>query len=300
MTRILILTDRPQADDRLFSRVAETARKLSTQSVAVVVTRGNDVFLTAGYSFSVPDSGIVSPHSLSLLAFSPDRSDIDLTTQFLARCQEAAAFSGLSCETAISNTSLRLTAGMLADAFGLIVATRETLLGQGSQSGSLQSLWEEVKSPWLVYPASAEPWKRIVVACRRDAPSQELTAWGEHWSERFGLPLTSIESVSLRPSLRTIAANWRAWCFPNRFREAVRKGLYACGLGPGDLLLVDRESLTWPFLTSGGEVSLGDLVAVAPCAIGVAPAKDSTFSFDLLFPRGVGDVNKHEPKIAVA
>lgn len=292
MARILVLTDRPQTDDRIVSRTVELAHRLEAGEVSVVVARSEDAFLATGFSFGVPDSGHISPDSSSMFSLSLSRSDIT-AKQFLSRCRQDAAFYGLTCETARSDTSLRRTAAMLANVVGLMVVSRETLLDDGGKLVSLRILWREVQRPWLICPTNDEPWKRIVVAIQSDAQRDELIGWGRHWSERFDVPLALIELGSPPPrSVWSAIAHWLPWSSPCQHREAVREGLLACGLGPGDLLLVDREPATWPHLTSGGEVSLDDLVAVAPCSVGVAPTITNAATCELLFPHGLAHVDE--------
>ena len=286
MARILILTDRPQTDDRIVSRAVELAYRLESREVSVVVTRGEGAFLTAGCLWGNPDGGVLSQDS-SVWALSLGCNDVTAAKQFFARCRHDAGFYGLTCETARSDTSLRRTAAMLASVVGLMVVSRETLLDDDGKPVSLRALWSEVKRPWLICPTNAEPWKRIVVATRSDAPRDELIAWGRHWSERFDVPLASIELGSPPPrSVWSAVTRWRPWSSPRQHREAAREAMLACGLGPGDLLLVDREPATWPHLANACQTSLDDLVAAAPCSVGIAPTIAHAATRDLLFPHG--------------
>lgn len=292
MARLLVLTDRPQTDDRIVSRAVDVAHRLDVEEVSVVVSRSEDASLAAGCSFSVPDAGHISPDSSSMFSFSLSRSDIT-AKQFLARCRQDASFYGLVCETARSDVSLTRTAAMLTNVVGLMVVSRETLLDGEGQVVSLRTLWREVQRPWLICPANAEPWKRIVIAIRSDIRRDELIAWGRHWSERFGVPLRLIELSTPPPrSAWSAIAHCLPWSSPRHHREAVREGLLACGLGPDDLLLVDREPARWPHLTTACEVSLDDLVAVAPCSMGVAPVISNAATCELLFPHGLVHVDE--------
>jgi len=285
MARILVLTDRPQTDDRIVSRAVELVHRLEAGEVSVVVTRSEDAFLASGCSFGVPDAGLISPDSSSIWSVSFGGGDVTVAKQFLARCRLDAAIYGLTCETARSDASLRRTAAMLANAAGLMVVSRETLLSDDGKLVSLRMLWSEVKRPWLICPTNAEPWKRVVVATHRDAQRNELIAWGRHWSERFDVPLVLIELGSPTPrSVWSAVTRWLPWSSPCQHRETVREVLLACGLGPGDLLLVNREHASWPLRANACIASLDDLIAVAPCSMGVAPTITDVTTHELLYP----------------
>jgi hypothetical protein len=301
MARILVLTDRPQTDARIVSRAIELVHRLNGEEVSVVVTRGAGFYLTGGCTLSVPDSGLISPHSPSCWIRLPDSGDDAVTRQFLTRCRQEASLCALTCETARSEDSLRRTAALLGETAGLMVVTREAILDRIGNHESLRMLWREVPCPWLIYPSNAELWKRVVVAIRSDAQRHEWIAWGRHWSNRFQVPLALIELGSPPPrSLWSAAAHRLLWSSTRQHRRAVWESLLACGLGPGDLLLVDRKSAKWPHMTNCGIVSLDDLVAVAPCAVGVAPGTTSGAKCELLFPRGQEQVVEHSWDIMAA
>lgn len=284
MARMLLLTDRPQEDEWIVSRAIELAHRLGAREVSAVVTRHADAMLATGFLFGVPDGGL-PPQGMSPCSLSIGWNNAAATEQLFARCRQDAAFYGLMCETVRANTSLRRTAAMLASVVGLVMISRETLL---SDEGELVPLWSEVERPWLICPTDAEPWKRIVVAAGSTAHRNELTAWGEHWSRRFDVPLALIELGSPPPpSAWSAVTRWLPWSSLRQHRDAVREGLLACGLGPGDLLLVDREPAAWPFPANACDASLDDLVASMPCSMGVAPKSSITATRKLLYPYGL-------------
>lgn len=300
MARILMLTDRPQTDDRIVSRTVELADRLEAEEVSFVVTRPEDGFIATGCSFGVPDAGLISPCSSSLCALSPDRDELAMAISFLSRCRQDAAFHGLTCETARSAASLRRTAAMLAGVVGLMVVSRESLLDGDPTHESLRMLWLNVKRPWLICPTDSESWKRVIVATRNDAQRNELIAWGRHWSERFDVPLALIALGTPPPrSLWSTVRCWLRW-HSRQHREAVRQSLFSCGLGPGDLLLVDREPSTWSRQTHVYEATLDDLIAVAPCSVGVAPTTTDVITCELLFPHGLSHADEPIPEIVAA
>ncbi len=292
MARILVLTDRPQTDGRIVARAVELAHRLKSGEVSVVVSRSADAFLAVGCSCGLPDGGLLSQES-SMLSVLLGGSDVVVAKQFLARCRQDAAFFGLKCETARSDTFLRHTAAMLANVVGLMVVSRETLFDQKGKFVPLRTLWSEVKCPWLICPTNAEPWKRVVVATRNDAHRDELIAWGGHWSERFDATLELIELGSPpRRSTWSAILRWLPRSSSSQHREAVREGLLDCGLGPSDLLLVDRKPATWSRAANACGASLDDLVAVAPCSVGVAPTIAHTATHELLFPPGLAHTDE--------
>jgi hypothetical protein len=301
MARILVLTDRPQTDDRIVSRAVDLVHRLKAEGVSVVVTRSADSFLIGCCTLSVPDSGLISPYLPSLWGRSVDGSYDAVARQFFARSRQNAAIFGLTCETAQSDATLSRTAAMLANAAGLMVVTRETMLDENGKHKSQRMLWRDVQCPWLICPLNAEPWRRVVVAIRSDAQRDEWIAWGRHWSNRFEVPLALIELGSPPPrSLWSTVTHWLPWSSIRQHRRAVCDGLLACGLGPGDLLLVDREPATWPHLTNSDAVSLDDLVAVAPCSVLVFPAITNAATCEILFPRRLGQLDEHSRGIAAA
>lgn len=287
MARILVLTDRPQEDERIVFRAVELADRLDADGVAAVVTRSEDVSFPSGMLFGVPDGGLL-PQDMSPWSLSRDASDDAAAECLFDRCREAATSHGLNCETIRAKTSLRRTVATLANVVGLVVVSRESLICDKGELVPLRTLWSEVAAPLLIVPTDAAPWERIVVAARNDIQRDKLIAWGGHWSRRFDVPLAMIELYSPPThSAWSAVSRWLPWGSPRHHREAVREGLLACGLGPNDLLLVNRDPANWPFRANACEVSLDDLVAAAPCSIGVAPTSSITATRELLYPQGL-------------
>lgn len=300
MARILLLTDRPQADEWLVSRTFELAHRLDGREVSAVVTRSADAMLATGFWFGVPDGGLL-PQTMLPCSLSIGWDDAAATERLFARCRQDAAYYGLTCETVHANTSLRRTATMLVSIVGLVMVSRETLLSDEGELVPLRTVWSEVERPWLICPTDAEPWKRIVVAAGTTAHRDDLIAWGEHWSQRFDVPLALIELGSPPPqSAWSAVTRWLPWSSPRQHREAVREGLLACGLGPGDLLLVDREPAVWTFPANACDASLDDLVASAPCSLGVAPMSSITATRKLLYPHGLAHADESALEIVAA
>lgn len=287
---ILVLTDRPQKDERLVLRTIELAHRLDAQSVSVLVARSRDAFLATGCSFGVPDAGWVSPDMLSGWALSLSHSDVAIDNLLLARYRLDAAFYGLACKTVQSDASLRRTVATLANVVGVMAVCRETLRDEEGRLALLRGMWSESKRSWLICPENAESWKRIVVASRDDLQRSELIAWGHHWSERFDLPLAMIELSS--PPPRSVWSAALQWSYARQHRELVRKSLLACGLGPGDLVLVNREPSIWPWMANSSAASLDDLIDVAPCSVGVIPKTSTVATRKLLFPHGLAHMDE--------
>lgn len=291
MARILVLTDRPRADERIVVRAVELAARLGAEEVAAVVTQSEDSVLPSGMLFGIPDGGLL-PQEMSPSLMSVDRDGFAAAERFFDCCRQEAAFFGVDCETIRAKTSLPRTAAMLANAVGLVVVSRESLVCDAGELVPLRMLWSEVAAPLLVCPSDAAPWERIVVAARNDAQRDRLIAWGGHWSRQFDVPLGMIELNSpLLHSMWSAWTNWLPWSSRRRHREAVRDCLLGCGLGPNDLLLVDRESAEWPFREHACEASLDDLVASAPCSLGIVPMSSITATRELLYPHGLAHAN---------
>lgn len=287
MARILVLTDRPQEDERIVFRAVELADRLDADGVAAVVTRSEDEVFPSGMLFGIPDCGML-PQDMSPWSLSRDASDDAAAECLFDRCRQAATSHGLNCEMIRAKTSLRRTAATLANVVGLVMVSRETLVCEDGESVPMRALWSEVAAPLLICPTDAAPWERIVVAARNDVQRDKLIAWGGHWSRRFDVPLAMIELRSPPPhSAWSVMSRWLPWGSPRHHREAVREGLLACGLGPSDLLLVNRDSTEWSFPANTCEASLDDLVASAPCSIGVAPTSSIAATRELLYPHGL-------------
>lgn len=293
MARILVLTDRPQADGLVISRAGELAHWLKATGIAAVVTRGADELVAASSFFGVPDGGCL-PHGFSPWPLSIGWNDPVATERWFACGQQVAAFYGLSCENVWVTTSLPRTAATISNLFGLVMIGRETLFDEEGELVPLQTLWSEVSRPWLIMPRQTPNWRRIVIACVKSAKSDELIAWAMHWSRQLDLPLTMIEVNPPQRSAWSALARWLPWSARRRHREAVRDGLLSYGLSPSDLLLVGREPAVWPFRERAIEVSVNDLVAVSPCALGVDPAYSLTATRELLFP-SVPIRSEHQP-----
>lgn len=290
MARILMLTDRPQEDESLIARAVELAERLNADEVAAVVTRPDDALWPLGMLFGIPDGGLLPQAMFSSLLLGD--GDEAVNEYFFDRCRQEAEHAGVSCETIRAKTSLRRTAAMLANAVGLVMVSRESLVFDDGELVPLRTLWSEVAAPWLICPNEGEPWQRIVVAACDGAQRDRLLAWGGHWSRRFDVPLAVIElHPSPRHSAWSAVSRWLPWSSPRHHREVVHEGLLACGLGPSDLLLVDRESAEWPFAANACEATLDDLLAVAPCALGVAPTSLLSATRELLYPHGLAHVS---------
>ena len=287
MARILVLTDRPQQDEPIVSRAVELAGQLDADGVAAVVTQSEDVVYPSGMLFGVPDGGLL-PQDMSPWSLTRDVNDDTAAECLFDRCREAAMSHGLNCETIRAKTSLRRTVATLANVVGLVVVSRESLICDMGELVPLRTLWSEVAAPLLIIPSDAARWGRIVVAARNDVQRDKLIAWGGHWSRQLDMPLAMIE-LSSPPthSAWSAVSRWLPWGSPRHHREAVREGMLACGLGPNDLLLVNRDSAEWPFPANACEVSLDDLVSTAPCSLGVAPTSSITATRELLYPRGL-------------
>lgn len=281
MARILVLTDRPQEDDALAARAVELAYQLSADRIAAVVSRSEDLLLPSGFVCGVSDGGLL-PQEMSSLSIGWNDSAAD---RWFARCRLDSTFYGVTCETVRANSSFRRTAAKLANLFELVMVSRDTLVCDDGELVPLRTLLSEVDRPWLICPHEAPSWRRIVVASANDTEPDVLMAWGGHWSQRFDVPLAVIELRLPEPhSAWSAVTRWLPWSSPRQHREAVRDGLLACGLGSSDLLLVHREPAAWPFPAKTCEASLNDLMAAAPCAIGVAPSSMTSASQELLFP----------------
>lgn len=290
MSRILMLTDRPQEDESLVARAFELAERLNADEVAAVVTQSEAALLPSGMLFGIPDAGLL-PQEMSPALLLGD-ADKAASEHFFDRCRQEAAYSEVNFETIRANASLRRTAAILANAVGLLMVSRESLIFEDGELVPLRTLWSEVAAPWLICPNEGEPWRRIVVAACDGRPRDRLLAWGGHWSRRLDVPLAVIElHPSPRHSAWSAVSRWLPWNSPRHHREVVRNGLLTCGLGPSDLLLVDRESAEWPFAANNGAVTLDDLVAVAPCALGIAPTSLLSATRELLYPHGMAHVN---------
>ena len=288
MARILVLTDRPQSDDALVSRAANLAQCLEARDVSVVVTRSRVGLVPSGYSLGVPDAGAISQDSSSLWMFMLDQGDDRIASDFLARCRQQVRMGGLQCETARSSTSLQRTAAMLDNVVGLMVVSRETLLGDPKNAGKLGRAWCDVQRPWLICSSNSMPWNRVVVATRDDCPQGDLVTWGRHWSGRIGIPVAMIKLQNQpRQSFWSALVRSVRWKSRSQHRDEVLAGLRACGLGPSDLLIVDREAAIWPGVSPCCQVSLDDIVAAAPCSVAVAPKVACVASCELLFPRSL-------------
>lgn len=296
MARILVLTDRPQADELVVSRAGELAHRLEATGIAAVVTRCSDELVPASSFFGVPDGGCL-PHGFAPWPLSIGWNDPVATERWFARGQQVAAFYGLSCENVRVNSSLQRTAATISNLFGFVMVSRESLIDDEGELVPLRTLWSEVSRPWLIVPQQATNWQRIVVACAKSAnsaESNELSVWAAHWSRQLELPWTMIEVHPPDRSAWSAVARCLTWSSRRRHLDAVRDGLLACGLSSSDLLLVGREPSVWPFRECAVEVSANDLVAVSPSVLGVAPKYPLTATRELLCPP-VPARSEHQP-----
>ena len=291
MPQILVLTDRPQEDERIVFPVAEWADRLGADGVAAVVTRSVDAVLPMGLSFGIPDA-VLLPQQMLPWPLLMDGNDVAAAERWFDLCRQAAALYGLNCETVFASTSLRRTVVTLASVAGLVVISRETMLNHGERV-LLVTLRSEVAAPFLICPTDATSWKRIVVATWNIAHRDKLLAWGGHWSRQFDVPLATIELRSPpRRSAWSAVTHWLPWSFPRQHRETLREGLLAYGLGPSDLLLINRQPAVWQFPANACEASLDDLVTAAPCSLGVAATSSITATRELLYPHGLAHANE--------
>lgn len=300
MPRILVLTDRPRTDDLIFTWAVDLAHRLDVREVSAVVTCAGDTAVVAGSSMSIPDGGALSPDASSMWLLSLGRGDVTGDRQFFARCRHEAAFYGLSCETARSVDSLKRTAAMLGDVVNLIVINRETLLNDEFKNFSMGHLWPEISCPCLIYPTTADSWKRIVIAHRNDLSEVAIVTWAMHWSEVLGIPVSSIQLAQPSRSVGAAINRWLPWNSLEQRREQIRDGMRDFGLGSSDLLLVNRQTSVLPVDVNGCEMTLDDVVAAAPCTVGIVPSSPSAVGNELLFPHRITHVSETEMGIEIA
>lgn len=297
MPQILILTDRPLEDEQIVYPVAEWADRLGADGVAAVVTHHVDAVFPIALSFGIPDAVLLPQQVLPWLLLMED-NNVAAAEHWFGRCRHAAALHGLNCETMFARTSLSRTVVTLGGVAGLVVISRETTLNQDERA-LLRALRSEVAAPFLIRPTDATSWKRIVVATI--AHQHTLLAWGGHWSRQFDVPLATIELRSpTRRSGWSAVTHWLPRSYPQHCREILREGLLAYGLGPSDLLLINRQPAVWQFPTNACEVALDDLVAAAPCSLGVAPISSITDTQELLYPEGLNYENESALRIVAA
>lgn len=281
MSRFMMLVDRATDGWPVVAPTMKLAERLEADGVAVVVAQPRDWNALPVCEIGTPGFGVGASWMPSMLfTAEPHRAD-DVESLFQTCCREATC-RGLQCETQWTRLTVLRAAATVSQLFGLIVVCRESLLDESGEAIGLRDLFSVVEHPLLVASGKAESWRRIVIAGEPTQEFHELMQWGRHWSERLDLPLLPLQIPSSRFSTHlTWKGVWQRLS-PNAHRNAVRLALQTLGLGPSDLLLTSRRTITWPSNQGPLRVSPNDFVETPLGAVGFLPTVHSSAACQFL------------------
>jgi len=270
MAQILLLTDRPQADEQVTAFAVELAHQLKHDGLSAIVARHRHTVLSTSLFPGTLDGGLL-PQTVPLVV-TEGGVDTQATRRLFTVCHQSAAFYGVRCETARANLSLAGTAAALASLDKLLIFSRETL--QNSIADQSSPVFNAgLTAPLLICPTAPERWQRVVVIARNDARRESLMAWGRHWSDCCDVPMTVMDpGLMLSGSFWSKLTRWLPGASRVHRRRVLQKRLQDCDLQPCDLLVIDRQPVRWSLTSTTDEVLLDDLIAATCCAIAVTPA----------------------------